>query len=81
MKTEKNVGDAIDIEWVDSMNRQGWESPNDLIEDGYEVCITRGWLVKETDSCLCVSATKGITPSSDYLGITIIPKCSIRKFE
>ena len=79
-RVKKKVGDKIDIEWVDSVESQGWHRPKDLIqEDKYELCFTRGWYVGATKNTMIVTCTKGFRQYDGVLGYIQIPKCSITK--
>lgn len=80
MKTKK-FGDAIYIEWIDSVEQTGWREYNEVIETDNEewLCKTRACYIGEDKDFVIVAHTVGATEDNAILGVLKIPKKSILK--
>ena len=53
------------VEWLDSIGHPGWKDPDELTDPPPMRCITIGFLVRETDDVVTVSASWSATGSFD----------------
>ena len=64
------------VEWVDSNQRHGWHSPEDVQPDKME-CITLGFLVGESEDAVQIADSVSALGSAGC--IVTIPRCAITK--
>lgn len=70
MKIKADVGDIVEVLWVDSVTRLAWHSREDIEEWPERAlrCRTVGYYVNQTDSALHVCTTEMTGGQGDDVG-------------
>lgn len=72
--------DLVVVRWEDTTNIAGWCTPEEITEfatDGGWICENVGWLIRDDDECIVLSARRS-SDAQQHRGLTErIPRRSI----
>ena len=74
-KIQKEWGDKVYIEWIDAIEKTGWQSVENAIKMDDEVfCRTNAFFLSQDKDFIHVAHTIGMSKTNDVTGILRIPK-------
>ena len=84
---ERNLPEVWEVEWVDSTVTHGWGKTKDVDDEREDNITTVGFLVKDDEKRLVLTASSVHMPTEEYDRHTrfdclqTIPKCAVRKMK